>query len=203
MCLALLSRFSMTMAMCDVCEMCLCVVCCAMLCALLWWCRAVLCCCGRGCGCGCGQEDSVAPGQLLFMSTPVLGVRCLGVASGVLVLDSACCCVSVLSAMLGQQIPVLATVTVPPCASGHYFYVPLYPAVTCSVLCAAEEYKKFVFFSFFLGHFLCSRVHRNAWFAVDTRVASVPEDFWTNFPTFPTRRQTSDPEVHSVPQCAQ
>ena len=102
-------------------------------CALLWWYRAVLCCCG--CGCGCGQEDSVAPGQLLFMSTPVLGVRCLGVASGVLVLDSACCCVSVLSAMLGQQIPFMRQSMVPLCASGH----------SCSVLCAAEEYKIFFF----------------------------------------------------------
>ena len=72
--------------------------------------------------------------------------------------------------------------------------------VRCCVLLRSTRNS---FFFSFLSHFLCSRVHRNAWFAVDRRVASVPEGFWTNFHTFPTRRQTSDPEVHSVPQCAQ
>ena len=60
--------------------------------------------------------------------------------------------------------------------------------VSCShlfgALCAAEEYKTF---GFFLGdNFSCSRIHRNAWFAVDTRIASVSQDLWTIFPSFST-----------------
>ena len=47
----------------------------------------------------------------------------------------------------------------------------------CSVLCSAAEYKRF--------GIVCFRIHRNAWFVVDTRLASVSEAFPTFFPRFP------------------
>ena len=81
-------------------------------------------------------------------------------------LDPACCYVAVLSARLGS------TADSRSCDSLRCLFVLLdiistFPCFQQSlVLIAAEVSKKF---GFFLGHFLCSRIHRNAWFAVDTR----------------------------------
>ena len=85
------------------------------------------------------KEDEAVSAQLLFLTS-----LC---SLSSLVLNSACCYVSVLSAMLGSTADSRScdSLRCLPCASGHYFYVPLYLAVTCSVLRAAEEYKKFVF----------------------------------------------------------